>query len=71
MKIEVRQPHPDYPFAWALVEKVEAPSSHAAVNKVLARRGITVLGPWEHTELFFRAPCLLELEYPDFMRSNQ
>jgi hypothetical protein len=60
VKIEIRQPHRDYPFAWVLVEKTQAPRH---VDGILAAKGITVLGPWEQTELFFRAPVLLEYEH--------
>lgn len=65
MRIEICQPHPDYPFAWVnLVTEVSATDEQ--IEKVLTKNSITILAPWE-THVFstvdkkgWRAPALLE-----------
>lgn len=62
MRIEIRQPNPEYPFAYLVVDSaVNTPT--VDVMGILLDKGITLLGPWERTESFLKAPVLLEYEH--------
>lgn len=68
MQIQVRRPHPDYPFVWVHIpvtnEARATPQKAAETNKFLHDVGITLLGKWEAVGPHdLRAPALLEEEH--------
>jgi hypothetical protein len=68
MQIEVKRPHPDYPFVWVHIrvsnEARATPKKAAETDKFLADVGITLLGKWEAVDQNdLRAPALLEEEH--------
>jgi hypothetical protein len=72
MRIELKRPHPDYPFGWVSVsvgyKSVDPEKFGFDTAMVLIDRNITMLGPWEtvSTEgsvITLKAPVLLEDEH--------
>lgn len=67
MKIEIKQPHPDYPYAHAHVG-IQVDTDGAELSDILASHRLTLLGPWTAdkdgvTVKGFMAPVLLEDEH--------
>lgn len=67
MKIEIRKPHADYPYAHAHVG-IQVDTEGSELSDILAKSRITPLGPWEAYKengvvQGFTAPVLIEDEH--------
>lgn len=82
MRIEIYQPHPDYPFAWVttdIVYKSIDPEKFGFDSSMaLTKRNITILGPWERVStkgdvITLKVPVLLEDQHvkPKTQRKTQ
>lgn len=67
MKIEIKQPHSDYPYAYAHVG-IQVDTDGVELSDILTNNRLTLLGPWTAdkdgvTVKGFVAPVLLEDEH--------
>jgi hypothetical protein len=66
MKIEIKQPHPGYPYAFVHVG-VSVNTDRPDLADILAKNNLTLLGPWKpevgKDGTTFAAPVLLEDQY--------
>lgn len=66
MKIEITQPHPDYPYAHVHVG-VGVDTDRPDLADILAKNQLTLLGPWKPETgkhgTVFAAPVLLESQH--------